>query len=106
MADPHRAVVLSVGTELTEGIIQDSHVRFLAAELYALGFTVQRGMQLPDDAAAFRAELARAADEAELVIVTGGLGPTTDDLTREVAAGLAGVPLEFHPEAWDRICTR
>jgi nicotinamide-nucleotide amidase len=106
MTDPRRAVVLSVGTELTEGIIQDSHVRFLAAELYALGFTVQRGMQLPDDAAAFRAELARAADEAELVIVTGGLGPTTDDLTREVTAGLAGVPLEFHQEAWDRICTR
>ena len=51
MSDPRRAVVLSVGTELTEGIIQDSHVRFLAAELTALGFTVLRGMQLPDEAA-------------------------------------------------------
>ena len=63
-------------------------------------------MQLPDDAAVFRAELARAADEADLVIVTGGLGPTTDDLTREVAADLAAAPLEFHPEAWDRILER
>jgi nicotinamide-nucleotide amidase len=106
MAEPHRVVVLSVGTELTEGVIQDSHVRFLAAELSALGFVVQRGVQLPDDEPAFRAELARAADEADLVIVTGGLGPTTDDLTREVVAGLAGAPLEFHPEAWDRILAR
>ena len=100
------AVILSVGTELTEGVIQDSHIRFLAAELHALGFTVRRGMQLPDDAAIFRAELSRAADEADLVIVTGGLGPTTDDLTREVAAVLAAVPLEFHPEAWDRMLAR
>jgi nicotinamide-nucleotide amidase len=106
MSDPRRAIVLSVGTELTEGVIQDSHVRFLAAELTALGFTVQRGMQLPDEAASFRAELARAADDADLVIVTGGLGPTADDLSREVVAALAGVPLAFHQDAWDRILAR
>src|SRR4030042_1218549 len=106
MPDPRRAVVLSVGTELTEGVIQDSHIRFLAAELHALGFTVQRGMQLPDEVATFRAELARAADEAELVIVTGGVGPPADDLTRDVTADLVSVPLEFHQEAWDRILAR
>ena len=106
MSDPRRAIVLSVGTELTEGVIQDSHVRFLAAELTALGFTVRRGMQLPDAAASIRAELARADDDADLVIVTGGLGPTTDDLSRDVAAALAGVPLVFHQEAWDRILAR
>jgi len=101
-----RAVILSVGTELTEGIIQDSHVRFLAAELAALGFTVRRGMQLPDDAEEFRTGLARAVDDAGLVIITGGLGPTSDDLTREIVADLAGVPLEFHREPWERILAR
>jgi nicotinamide-nucleotide amidase len=101
-----RAIVLSVGTELTEGAIQDSHVRFLAAELAALGFTVRRGMQLPDDTETFRAELSRAARDADLVIITGGLGPTSDDLTREVVADLAGVPLEFHPEPWEHILAR
>jgi nicotinamide-nucleotide amidase len=101
-----RAVILSVGTELTEGVIQDSHVRFLAAELTALGFAVRRGAVLPDEAPVFRAELARAADEADLVVVTGGLGPTADDLTRETVAALAGMPLEFHLEAWDRILAR
>ena len=103
---PRRAVVLSVGTELTEGIIQDTHVRFLAAELTARGVSLYRAALIPDDAAVFRAELSRATAESDLVIVTGGLGPTTDDLTREVVADLAGVPLEFHPEAWDRILAR
>ncbi len=103
---PRRAVVLSVGTELTEGIIQDTHVRFLAAELSARGITLFRAALIADDAAAFRAELSRAAAESDLVIVTGGLGPTTDDLTREVVADLAGVPLEFHPDAWDAILAR
>jgi len=106
MPDPRRAVVLSVGTELTEGVIQDSHVRFIAAELTALGFAVRRGVQLPDDAEAFRAELVRAAGDADLVIVTGGLGPTSDDLTREIVAAVAGVALEFHQEPWERILAR
>lgn len=102
----YRAVILSVGTELTEGTIQDTHARFLASELTALGFSVARGVQLPDEAPAFRSELSRAAGEADLVVVTGGLGPTADDLTREVAADLAGVPLAFHRETWDRILAR
>jgi nicotinamide-nucleotide amidase len=105
--DPGRAAVLiSAGTELTEGIIQDSHVRFLAGELTALGFHVRRGVQVPDDRGLFRAELDRAAAEAKLVIITGGLGPTSDDLTREIVAEAAGVPLDFHQEAWDALVAR
>jgi nicotinamide-nucleotide amidase len=95
------AIVLSVGTELTEGIIQDSHIRYLSSELTSLGFTVCRGVQIPDNASQFHDEMARATSEALLVIVTGGLGPTTDDLTRETVAEAAGVPLEFHQEVWD-----
>jgi len=100
------AVVLSAGTELTEGIIQDTHVRFLASELTSLGFRVLRGIQVPDDAAAYREELARATRDACLVIVTGGLGPTTDDMTRELIAEAAGVPLDFHPEVWEGLLAR
>jgi nicotinamide-nucleotide amidase len=97
------AVIVSAGTELTEGIIQDTHVRFLASELTSLGFVVLRGIQLPDKAVIFREELARATRDSCLVIVTGGLGPTTDDLSREIIAEAAGEPLEFHPEAWQAI---
>ena len=100
------AVLISAGTELTEGIIQDSHVRFLAGELTALGFQVLRGLQVPDDRTLFRAELDRAAAQAPLVIITGGLGPTSDDLTREMVAESAGVPLDFHQEAWDALLAR
>jgi competence/damage-inducible protein CinA-like protein len=100
------AIVLSVGTELTEGIIQDTHIRFLASELTSLGFTVCRGVQVPDNPRQFAEELSRAAAEASLVIITGGLGPTTDDLTRETVAQAAGVPLEFHPEVWDSLLER
>ena len=106
MCEEKTAVIISAGTELTEGIIQDSHVRFLSSELTSLGFVVRRGVQLPDDAALYRAELARACHDACLVLLTGGLGPTTDDLTREIVAEAAGVPLDFHPEAWKALQER
>jgi len=106
VCEARTAVILSAGTELTEGIIQDTHTRFLSAELTAMGFVVLRGIQVPDDARLFRAELDRAAAEADLVVITGGLGPTSDDLTREVVAAAAGVDLVFHPETWQRILDR
>jgi len=107
--DPERdrsAVLISAGTELTEGIIQDGHVRYLSGELTALGFRVLRGVQVPDDRALFRAELDRGVAEAGLVIITGGLGPTSDDLTREIVAEAAAVPLDFHQDAWDALLAR
>ncbi len=106
MCEGRTAVVLSAGTELTEGIIQDTHVRFLASELTSLGFCVLRGIQVPDDAPAYREELARATRDACLVIVTGGLGPTTDDMTRELIAEAAGTPLDFHEAVWDGLVKR
>jgi nicotinamide-nucleotide amidase len=106
VCESRTAVIISAGTELTEGIIQDTHVRFLASELASFGFSVLRGVQIPDSVPLFRAELARAAEEACLVIITGGLGPTSDDLTREMVAEAAGVPLEFHPEAWEALLAR
>lgn len=106
MCERKTAIIISAGTELTEGIVQDTHVRFLSSELSARGFSVLRGTQVPDDDALFRREISRAAAEARLVVVTGGLGPTADDLTRDVIAGAAGVPLDFHQDAWNAILER
>jgi nicotinamide-nucleotide amidase len=106
VCDHASAVILSAGTELTEGITQDTHVRYLASELTSMGLVVRRGMQIPDDVSIFREELGRAVRDAGLVIVTGGLGPTTDDLARETIAEAAGVPLDFHPEAWEALLAR
>jgi nicotinamide-nucleotide amidase len=101
-----RAIVLAVGTELTEGVIVNTHFRFLGSELKGLGFQVVRGEQIPDQMPLFRRALERAAAEAELVLVTGGLGPTSDDLTREAVADAAGVQLEFRPEVWEGLRLR
>jgi nicotinamide-nucleotide amidase len=106
VCDQKTAVIISAGTELTEGTIQDTHARFLASELTSMGFVVKRGVQLPDDAELFRDELSRATRDACLVIVTGGLGPTTDDLTREIISEAAKAPLEFHPDVWDALVAR
>jgi nicotinamide-nucleotide amidase len=62
------------------------------------------GLQLPDELAMILRALAGV--EADLVVVTGGLGPTSDDLTREAVARAAGVPLEFQPAIWQRLLER
>ncbi len=106
MSERYPAAVICVGTELTEGIISDNHVQFIASHLTSMGFFVARGTQIPDDPAIFRLELERALSECALVIVTGGLGPTSDDLSRQIVAETAGVPLEFHSEVWEGLKER
>jgi nicotinamide-nucleotide amidase len=101
-----RAQLLCLGTELTDGIILNSHFRYLGSQLRSLGFRVAGGEQLPDEPEPILRALARGAAEADLVVVTGGLGPTSDDLTRESVARAAGVALEFHPELWERLLER
>ena len=97
------AAILAVGTELTEGSTQDSHGKYLAGVLAERGITTREILLLPDDRNLFAAALRRLAGDCDLVVVTGGLGPTSDDLTREVIAESAGVDLEFHEDLWHEI---
>ncbi len=99
-----RAQLLAIGTELTDGTIQNTHFRYLGSQLKSLGFRVVGGLQLPDELEMILRALAGV--EADLVVVTGGLGPTSDDLTREAVARAAGVPLEFQPAIWQRLQER
>lgn len=89
-----RAEVVAIGDELTTGQRLDTNSRWIARELSLLGIPVALHTTVPDTMedgiAAFRA----AADRASVVVATGGLGPTADDLTRDVLAAVAGVPLE------------
>lgn len=98
--------MLSVGTELTDGKITDLHGRYLAGELREIGAKVGRVILLPDDRKAFLDELSLCARRFQVVIITGGLGPTSDDLTREVVAACANVDLEFHDDLWAEIVER
>ncbi|HTS14415.1 MAG TPA: molybdopterin-binding protein [Candidatus Sulfotelmatobacter sp.] len=84
------AVLLAIGTELTTGATRDTNGGDLAAELTALGVAVARLTALPDDLDATIAAVRAGLEEADLVVTTGGLGPTPDDLTREAIAGALG----------------
>lgn len=83
--------ILSVGTEVTRGEIVDTNSAFLAAALTDAGFDVGGGSAVADDVEKIAATLKRMAAEHEVIVVTGGLGPTTDDLTARAAALAAGV---------------
>jgi nicotinamide-nucleotide amidase len=98
------AELLSIGTEITVGETRDTNAGELARDLTALGVAVERIQALPDDVAVVTAAFAAALERADLVVSTGGLGPTPDDLTREsIAAAVAEQPVvDAGLEAWLR----
>jgi nicotinamide-nucleotide amidase len=91
--------LVSIGTELTSGQNLDTNCQWLSRRLAEIGLPVAFHTTVADDMADNVAVFALAAQRADLVISTGGLGPTQDDLTREVIAAVAGVPLKEHAES-------
>ncbi len=85
-----RAYVLSIGSELIHGALTDTNATFLAQELIAQGIELLHVVQVGDDRERLTRTLQRAVSDADLVICTGGVGPTDDDLTREAIAALVG----------------
>jgi nicotinamide-nucleotide amidase len=98
------AEFLAIGSELTVGETRDTNSGEMAASLTAEGVRVLRLSALPDDFDVVRTTFADALDRADLVVSTGGLGPTPDDLTREALAAAAGETPAIDPdlEAWLR----
>ena len=86
--------VINTGTEILLGNITNTHLAFLARGLFPLGLRVQRQIAVPDGDA-IRDALVDSFAHAEIVLVTGGLGPTTDDITREITADLLGTELLY-----------
>lgn len=96
----HRsAAILSVGDELTLGQKLDSNSPWLSRRLTDLGITILEHATVPDDLEAHVAALRRLASRCDLIVSTGGLGPTADDLTREALAIASGDRLVHDPEA-------
>ncbi|MER3437102.1 MAG: competence/damage-inducible protein A [Chloroflexota bacterium] len=85
-----RAHILSIGSELILGHLTDTNATFLAQELVTLGIELLHVTQVGDDRSRISRTIRAALNEAELVICTGGVGPTEDDLTREAIADVAG----------------
>lgn len=87
------AIILSIGDELVLGQTVDTNSAYLSAELASRGIMTKYHQTVADDEAAIRDAFLWASQQAELLIVTGGLGPTEDDLTRQALAAAMGVEL-------------
>jgi nicotinamide-nucleotide amidase len=91
---PYRsAAVVTVGTELVRGLAIDTNTAEIAQVLFGAGIDVGETVSLPDDEGALTEALRRCSASYDLVVVTGGLGPTHDDVTRQAAAGALGLSL-------------
>jgi len=98
------AELLSIGSEITVGETRDTNAGDLARSLSGIGIVVHRIQALPDDLDAVSGAFAEALERADLVVSTGGLGPTPDDLTREAIATATGEKptIDAELESWLR----
>src|SRR5215467_9613005 len=92
-----RAVLLNTGTELLTGDVHDTHLAFIAREIFAFGLRIKERRTVGDGPVIGEA-LKELFARAEIIFVTGGLGPTSDDITRDVVADLLGLRLEENSE--------
>jgi nicotinamide-nucleotide amidase len=98
-----KAQLLTIGDELLIGQTTDTNAAWLGDRLSRLGVRMTRTVTVGDARAVIVRELDRAYEEARLVICTGGLGPTHDDLTRSVVAEYFDAPLQTDPDVLDRV---
>ena len=94
------AEILCVGTELLMGDVVNTNAAVIAKELAALGINVYHQTVVGDNPGRLTEALHLAFSRSDLVITTGGLGPTYDDLTKEIIAQYFGRKLVFHEESW------
>lgn len=99
-SDAGAAEILCIGTELLLGNILNGNARWLAEQLASLGVPHHRQLVVGDNRERLIRAVREAAGRCRLLITTGGLGPTPDDLTTEAIAAAFDTPLEEHPEAW------
>lgn len=91
--------IVAIGTEITRGELVNTNATWLADRLVAAGFHVSQVLACEDDEAAIVRMLDFCAGASQLIVVTGGLGPTSDDVTAAAAALWLGEPLQRHPQA-------
>lgn len=97
------AEIISVGTELLLGNILNTNAQYLSRELAALGITVQRESTIGDNHDRLADFVNEAKSRCDLLVFTGGLGPTADDLTKETVAACFGDALAFDAGEWEKI---
>ena len=100
------AEIITIGTELLLGEIDDTNATHIARELRDAGIDLYRKTTVGDNARRIAQTIQEAMQRTDIIITTGGLGPTVDDPTREAVALAVGVDPEFRPELWDQIQNR
>lgn len=98
--------LVTIGTELLLGFTVDSNTALMGQLLAGAGIRISRSTSVGDDPELVAGAVGEALRRNRLVITSGGLGPTSDDLTRQAVAALFGLPLEFHQEIWDQLTAR
>ncbi len=97
------AEIITIGTEILLGEIVDTNTRFLARNLRGLGVDLYRTITIGDNIERIASAIRESMERAEIVITTGGLGPTVDDPTREAVARAVGTDTEFREELWEQV---
>lgn len=98
-----QAEIITIGTELLLGEIQDTNTRFLARHLRQIGVDLYRVTTVGDNVLRIAEMIRESLMRADIVITTGGLGPTIDDPTRNAAAVAFNVEMVFHTDLWQQI---
>ncbi|MBL8076508.1 MAG: CinA family nicotinamide mononucleotide deamidase-related protein [Anaerolineales bacterium] len=97
------AEIITIGTEILLGEIVDTNTRYLARHLRGLGVDLYRTITIGDNADRIAEVIRDSMSRANIVITTGGLGPTIDDPTREAVAKAVGVETEFREDLWQQV---
>ena len=97
------AEIITIGTEILLGEIVDTNTRHIARTLRDVGIDLYRTVTIGDNVGRIADAIRNSMDRAEIVITTGGLGPTVDDPTREAVARAAGKQLEFREDLWQDV---
>ena len=103
MAESVRGEIVAIGTEMLLGDLIDTNSAFIARELKAIGVNLHLKTVVGDNLERMYAAIGAAHARSHVVVTTGGLGPTVDDLTREAVARVMGVELEFRQDLYDYI---
>ena len=98
------AEIVAIGTEILMGQIADTDAQVLSRRLQSLGISVYHHQAVGDNPQRMRDTIALALSRSDIVITTGGLGPTQDDISKEIAAQLLGLEMQFDEDSWQAIC--
>ncbi len=97
------AEIITIGTEILLGEIVDTNTRYIARNLRGLGVDLYRTITIGDNEERIASAIRESMGHADIIITTGGLGPTIDDPTREAVAKAAGLETEFREDLWQQV---